>query len=88
VALQAPGADPREPPAERAADSEVVLTEGDGIWRWRGEMAAGMRLTPADRRGLTPLFWMHVLPYGEVNLDMNARLNLAQPATAALAVAG
>ncbi len=24
-------------------------------------------LTPADRRGLTPLFWLHVLPYGEVN---------------------
>jgi len=34
-------------------------------------------LTPADRRGLTPLFWMHVLPYGEVKLDMNARLSLA-----------
>lgn len=34
-------------------------------------------LTPADRRGLTPLFWSHVRPYGEVNLDMGARLNLA-----------
>jgi hypothetical protein len=33
-------------------------------------------LTPADRRGLTPLFWSHVRPYGEVNLDMGARLNL------------
>ena len=33
-------------------------------------------LTPADRRGLTPLFWSHVRPYGEVNLDMDARLNL------------
>ena len=33
-------------------------------------------LTPADRRGLTPLFWLHVLPYGEVNLDMTARLAL------------
>ena len=27
-------------------------------------------LTPADRRGLTQLFWTHVLPYGEVRLDM------------------
>jgi hypothetical protein len=35
-------------------------------------------LTPADRRGLTPLFWSHVRPYGEVNLDMGARLNLAE----------
>jgi hypothetical protein len=37
-------------------------------------------LTPADRRGLTPLFWSHVRPYGEVNLDMDARLNLAAAA--------
>jgi TnpA family transposase len=37
-------------------------------------------LTPADLRGLTPLFWMHVLPYGEVNLDMTSRLNLSSPA--------
>ena len=34
-------------------------------------------LTPADRRGLTPLLWSHVRPYGEVNLDMDARLSLA-----------
>lgn len=33
-------------------------------------------LTPADRRGLTPLFWSHVRPYGEVNLNMAARLGL------------
>lgn len=33
-------------------------------------------LAPADRRGLTPLFWSHVRPYGEVILDMGARLNL------------
>ncbi|MEW2489764.1 hypothetical protein [Streptomyces sp. NPDC048411] len=32
--------------------------------------------TPADRRGLTPLIWSHVRPYGEVNLDMAARLNV------------
>ncbi|WP_432445287.1 Tn3 family transposase [Streptomyces malaysiensis] len=33
-------------------------------------------LTPADRRGLTPLFWSHLRPYGEVNLDMDTRLKL------------
>ena len=33
-------------------------------------------LTDADRRGLTPLFWTHVAPYGEVKLDMNSRLQL------------
>ena len=49
-----------------------------------GEPAWARILTPADRRGLTPLFWMHVLPYGEVNLDMT-RLNVAQPARLATA---
>ena len=33
-------------------------------------------LTTEDRRGLTPLFWSHVLPYGEVRLDMATRLRL------------
>ena len=33
-------------------------------------------LTPEDRRGLTPLFWTHVAPYGEVKLDMTSRLSL------------
>ncbi|MFE7815680.1 hypothetical protein ACFU5P_27825 [Streptomyces sp. NPDC057433] len=33
-------------------------------------------LTPADRRGRTLLFWSHVRPYGEVNLDLDTRLNL------------
>ncbi|MFF1651514.1 Tn3 family transposase [Streptomyces sp. NPDC058240] len=42
-----------------------------------GEPEWGDLLTPADRRGLTALFWSHVRPYGEVNLDMDARLNLA-----------
>lgn len=39
------------------------------------------RLTPADRRGLTPLFWSHVRPYGEVNLDLGSRLDLGAGAT-------
>jgi hypothetical protein len=33
-------------------------------------------LGPADRRGLTPLFWQHVRPYGEVRLDMGSRLRI------------
>jgi TnpA family transposase len=33
-------------------------------------------LTVEDRRGLTPLFWSHVAPYGEVRLDMASRLSL------------
>jgi len=34
------------------------------------------RLTDADRRGLNPLFWTHVVPYGEVRLNMSRRLDL------------
>ena len=33
-------------------------------------------LTPEHLRGLTPLFWAHVLPYGEVKLNMTTRLSL------------
>ena len=40
------------------------------------EPAWNERLTPADRRGLTPLFWSHVRPYGEVRLDLQARLDI------------
>jgi hypothetical protein len=36
-------------------------------------------LTSEDQRGLTPLFWMHVLPYGEIRLDMTSRLSLSPP---------
>ncbi len=34
-------------------------------------------LTTEDRRGLTPLFWQHVLPYGEVKLDTSTRLSIS-----------
>jgi TnpA family transposase len=37
---------------------------------WRG------RLTETDRRGLTPLIWEHVNPYGRYELDMESRLAL------------
>lgn len=37
-------------------------------------------LTPADRRGLTPLFWSHVAPYGEVRLNLRDRITLRTPA--------
>jgi TnpA family transposase len=37
---------------------------------WQG------RLTPADRRALTPLFYTHINPYGTFELDMTKRLAL------------
>lgn len=35
------------------------------------------RMTDADRRALTPLFWTHVNLYGKFDLDMSTRLDLA-----------
>jgi TnpA family transposase len=35
------------------------------------------RMTDSDRRGLTPLFWSHINPYGTFRLDMDTRLELA-----------
>jgi len=34
------------------------------------------QLTAEDRRGLTPMIWAHMTPYGEVRLDMSNRLPL------------
>ena len=34
------------------------------------------RLTDADLRGLTPLFWSNINPYGTFHLDMNTRLDI------------
>ena len=36
------------------------------------------RMTDADRRALTPLFWTHVNLYGRFDLDMDKRLYLDQ----------
>lgn len=35
-------------------------------------------ITPVDKRGVTPLLWEHVLPYGEVELNMTRRLTLSR----------
>lgn len=45
-----------------------------------GETGWAGSLTDEDRRGLTPLFWTHVLPYGEVHLDLGKRLTLGEAA--------
>ncbi|MEW2580970.1 Tn3 family transposase [Streptomyces syringium] len=39
-------------------------------------------LTGEDRRGLNPLFTMHMTPYGEVKLNMSHRLSLSASAPA------
>jgi hypothetical protein len=33
-------------------------------------------MQPADWRGLTPLFYQHVNPYGTFRLDMNQRMHI------------
>ncbi|WP_166659256.1 Tn3 family transposase [Labedaea rhizosphaerae] len=34
------------------------------------------QMTEVDHRGLTPLFWTHIAPYGEIRLNMQHRLSL------------
>ncbi len=41
--------------------------------RWRE------RLTAEDKRGLTPLLFAHVNPYGRFDLDMTTRLPFETP---------
>ncbi len=43
------------------------------------------RLSDDDRRGLTPLFWSNVNPYGTFRLDMTQRLDLERGQVAATA---
>jgi hypothetical protein len=53
-----------DPPNEKML--QRVLAEPD----WKA------RMTAADARGLTPLIWGHVNPYGVFDLDMERRLDL------------
>jgi hypothetical protein len=46
------------------------------LQRVLAEPAWTARMTPADGRGLTPLVWSHVSPYGAFDLDMEQRLDL------------
>lgn len=48
------------------------------LQRVLAEPAWRARMTDADRRGLTPLVWGHVSPYGAFDLDMDARLDIDQ----------
>jgi TnpA family transposase len=36
-----------------------------------------LQLTAEDQRAITPLFWSHIAPYGEVTLDMTRRISLS-----------
>ncbi len=61
---------------------EEGLRESNPVGRGRytpgrkfGGYRAG-RLTEEDRRGLSPLFWSHINPYGRFRLDMDTRLDL------------
>jgi hypothetical protein len=40
-----------------------------------------VRLSAEDQRGLTPLFWSNIAPYGEVKLNMQRRLTLRADTT-------
>ncbi|MEU4955259.1 Tn3 family transposase [Streptomyces lavendulae] len=42
------------------------------------------KLTDADRRALSPLFWTHVNPYGRFELDMNSHLDLVAAVAASM----
>jgi TnpA family transposase len=57
--------------------SAVVHVNTLLLQRVLAEPAWAARMTEDDRRGLTPLFWSHINPYGTFRLDMDTRLELA-----------
>jgi hypothetical protein len=52
------------------------------IQRVLAEPGWAERLTDGDRRGLSPLFWTHINPYGKFSPDMDRHLDLSAPALA------
>lgn len=52
------------------------------VQRVLADNAWSARLTDEDRRGLSPLFWAHVNPYGKFRLDMDRHLDLDLPSVA------
>jgi hypothetical protein len=82
----------RPSPPRRRGSGRVMTTSWTGP-AGRPGVAGGRstslrrpsRRSAATRRcgptSLTPLFWTHVLPYGEVRLDMTARLTLGAGGT-------
>ena len=52
------------------------------VQRVLADNAWSSRLTEEDRRGLSPLFWAHVNPYGRFRLDMDRHLDLDLPSVA------
>lgn len=64
----------RRTPAE--ASSPARSTPQRDLGSIAGGGATSSTLGLGARIGLTPLFWTHVAPYGEVKLDMSSRLAL------------
>jgi TnpA family transposase len=56
--------------------SSLVYINTQLIQAVLADPAWAARLTGEDRRGLSPLFWSHVNPYGRFRLDMSTRLDL------------
>ncbi|PXW50890.1 TnpA family transposase, partial [Chelatococcus asaccharovorans] len=47
-----------------------------------GDPAWAMRMTPEDHRGLTPLNYAHVNPYGRFEIDLDSRIDFERRAAA------
>lgn len=65
------------PRTRRPARSNTLLLQ-----RVLAKPAWADRLGLEDQRGLTPLFWSNINPYGRFSLDMDTRLDLAAAPTA------
>ncbi|MFC0307938.1 MULTISPECIES: transposase [Sphingomonadales] len=55
-----------------AAQPAIVVVAAQVEPKWAG------RMTPEDYRGLTPLIYSHVNPYGRFDLDLNDRIDFGR----------
>ncbi|MDP9842182.1 hypothetical protein J2853_001393 [Streptosporangium lutulentum] len=64
--------------ASSAAPTRVALSRRAEVWSRTFSRDSGAdRLTDADRRTLSPLFWSHANLYGTIQIDMDTHLGLA-----------
>ena len=65
------------PPSSLVFINTLMIQDilSDPAWR--------SRMTPTDLRGLTPLVYHHINPYGLFTLDMSTRLAITDVAAAA-----
>ena len=79
--VETPEARPEPAVSVRASikpDYIVCLEDGKKLKMLKRHLMTHYQMTPEDYRGLTPLIYSHVNPYGRFDLDLNDRIDFGR----------